>query len=114
MATDQKKVHPIIWVMLFIIGIISMIDLALAIYLLDPTSDYAFSMQEKNPMVVWIVRLTGDFSIFVPMKILGTIISLLSAKQLYVADRKRGSIVCSGVCPFQILLLAYLLFGPAF
>ena len=90
-----------------IIGLISLLDLILAVALLDPSS----LVQEKNPIVVELVRLTGDFSLFIPCKILGTLASLVIARKIYNINNKWGLSVCSGVCLFQLCLLMYLLFG---
>ena len=107
---NTDKVHPAVWIMLFTIFLISMIDLFLTVHLLDP-QDRRFAIDEKNPFIVWLVSLTNDFSIFIPAKILGTITCVLVAKKLYIANNNRGFWICSVVCFLQIMLLIYLFFG---
>lgn len=107
---NSDKVHPVVWFMLFVIFLISMIDLFLAVRLLEPQSK-RFAIDEKNPIIVWLVGLTDDFSIFIPAKILGTVICILLAKRLYIKNNNKGFLVCSVVCFLQIMLLIYLFFG---
>ena len=96
--------------MLAVIGIISAFDLVLAVWLLDPSSS-SFATQEKNPIIVQLAKLTGDFSLVIPLKILGTMVSLYITYRIYVKDARKGFVICCGVFFFQLLLLLYLSFG---
>ena len=105
----KKTTDFIFYAMWWTIGLISIFDLVLAVCLLDPSS--LSLLQEKNPIVVELVKLTGDFSLFIPCKLIGTIIALFVTKKIYNTDAKWGMSICAGVCLFQFCLLAYLLFG---
>lgn len=108
----SKKINDkILYSMLIMIGLISLLDLYLAITLLDPSNSISFKVLEKNPVIVRIVLLTGDFSIFIPCKIIGTAVSMFIIKRIYNKSRKWGTSICAGVFGFQLLLLGYLAFG---
>lgn len=108
---SKKLNDKILYSMLVAIGLISLFDLYLAVTLLDPSNSSGFKATEKNPVIVNIVLLTGDFSIFIPCKIIGTAVSMFITKRIYDKSRKRGTSICVGVFIFQLLLLAYLAFG---
>jgi len=108
---SQKTNDIIFYAMLVAIGLISLFDLYLAITLLDPSNSSAFEATEKNPIVVRMVLITGDFSLFIPLKIIGTVVSMLITKRIYNKNRKWGTSICAGVFVFQLALLAYLAFG---
>ena len=95
--------------MLAVVMLISMVDLMLAVWLLDPAE--GFHIQERNPIVVKLVSLTRDFRYFIPLKIIGTFISCGAAYSLYKKRHKLGFPVCVGLFCFQVVLLRYLCFG---
>lgn len=93
------------------IALISLIDLILAIWLLDPSRMEYFRAAEQNPMVVKLVELTGDMSLFIFCKIVGTIASVFIGKKVFEHNEKWGLSVAGGVLTFQLWLLYYLLYG---
>ncbi len=97
-------------IMLLLVGLISALDLVLAVWLLDPQSS-SFVVDERNPVIIQIVQLTGDFRLFIPLKIIGTLLSIFVAYKIYRGNTKLGFVITCGVFAFQVLLLFYLAFG---
>ena len=91
------------------IGLISLVDLYLALRFLDPKDIDALRQTEKNPIVVQLIEFTGDLSLFAVGKIIGTLIALFACSKIYGVNKTHGFAVCSGVFLFQIFLLMYLL-----
>ncbi|MQF98487.1 MAG: hypothetical protein FI729_03020 [SAR202 cluster bacterium] len=97
--------------MLLIICLISAIDLFLAIKLIDPSNELTLRLTEKNPVIVKMALITGDWSVVIPCKIFGTLLSVMTIIMIYRKNKRKGFFVCLGVFMFQILLLLYLVFG---
>ena len=97
--------------MLLIICLISAIDLFLAVTLIDPSNEFSLRLTEQNPVIVKMVLMTGDWSIVIPCKIFGTLLSVLTIVMIYRKNKRKGFFVCLGVFMFQVLLLLYLVFG---
>ena len=68
-------------IMLLLVGLISALALVLAVWLLDPQSS-SFVVDERNPVIIQIVQLTGDFRLFIPLKIIGTLLSIFVAYKI--------------------------------
>jgi hypothetical protein len=91
------------------IGLISLLDLYLALKFLNPDNIGALKQAEKNPLVVQLIEYSGDLSLFAVVKIVGTLAALLVCRQIYGINKIAGLAVCGGVCLFQVCLLIYLL-----
>ena len=104
-----KKYSTLFVFMWWSIGLISLIDLFLALATLDPNDMIALRQTEKNPWVVQMIEYTGDLSLFATVKIIGTLIVLFVCKKAYDIKKISGLAVCGGVCFFQLCLLIYLL-----
>jgi hypothetical protein len=91
------------------IGLISLIDLYLALKFLDPEDISSLRQTEENPLVVQLIEYSGDLSLFTVVKIVGTLAALLVCKKMYDINKPIGLAVCGGVCLFQLCLLMYLL-----
>ena len=107
----KKVTSALFYTMWSIVGIISVLDLALALWFLDPSHMADLRTQEKNPVVIKMIELSGDMSFFTVAKILGTLVSLWIVRKIYQRNKKWGLSVVSGMFIFQACLLYYLLFG---
>ena len=105
MNVTRKYLFYYMW---WAIGLISLIDLCLALATLDPNDMIALSQTEKNPWVVQMIEYTGDLSLFAILKILGTLVVLFVCKKMYDRNTTSGLAICGGVCLFQLCLLIYL------
>ena len=94
-----------------IIGMISLVDLFLALWLLDPDHMKEFRLTEKNPVVIELVELTGDMYLFIWCKVSGTILAIFFGKKIFDYSEKWGLTVTGGVLAFQLWLLYYLMYG---
>jgi len=103
--------NAMFYVMWLLVGAISLIDLFLALWFLDPSHMDFLRTQEKNPIVIKLIELTGDMSFFTVCKVVGTAVSLLIVRKIYLSNRKWGLSIVSGMFIFQACLLYYLLFG---
>ena len=107
MNVTRKYLFYYMW---WAIGLISLIDLCLALATLDPNDMIALRQTEKNPWVIQMIEYTGDLSLFAILKILGTLVVLFVCKKIYDIRKTRGLAVCGGVCLFQLCLLIYLFY----
>jgi len=105
MNVEKKYLFYYMW---WTIGLISLIDLCLALATLDPNDMIALRQTEKNPWVVQMIEYTGDLSLFAILKILGTLVVLFVCKKMYDRNTTSGLAICGGVCLFQLCLLIYL------
>ena len=105
MNVTRKYLFYYMW---WAIGLISLIDLCLALATLDPNDMIALRQTEKNPWVIQMIEYTGDLSLFAILKILGTLVVLFVCKKMYDRNTTSGLAICGGVCLFQLCLLIYL------
>ena len=105
MNVEKKYLFYYMW---WTIGLISLIDLCLALATLDPNDMIALRQTEKNPWVIQMIEYTGDLSLFAILKILGTLVVLFVCKKMYDRNTTSGLAICGGVCLFQLCLLIYL------
>ena len=72
---------------------------------------------EQNPIGTWLINLDGgDISLFMTVKMVGTMMVILSIPALFNLNRRYGLVCAGGITIFQCLLMAYfelghLLFG---
>lgn len=99
------------YIMWSVVGVVSVLDLFLALWFLDPSHMPTLKAQEKNPIVIKLIELSGDMSFFTTCKILGTLASLWIVRKIYQKNKKWGLSVVFGMFIFQTCLLYYLLFG---
>ena len=104
----EKKYSTLFYYMWWAIGLVSLIDLYLALRFLDPHDMDALRQTEKNPWVLQIIEYTGDLSLFAIGKIIGTMVVLFVCKKMYDRNTTSGLAICGGVCLFQLCLLIYL------
>ena len=104
----EKKYSTLFYYMWWAIGLVSLIDLYLALRFLDPHDMDALRQTEKNPWVLQIIEYTGDLSLFTVGKIMGTMVVLFVCKKMYDRNTTSGLAICGGVCFFQLCLLIYL------
>ena len=104
--TASKALFYFMW---WTIGLISLLDLYLALKFLNPSDMTSLRTQEKNPLVVKLIEYSGDLTIFAVWKIVGTLAALFICKKLYESKKNMGLMVCSGAFLCQIYLLSYLL-----
>jgi len=107
----NKWCRILFYTMWSVVGIISAFDLFLALWFLDPNCMEALKDQEKNPLVIKLIELSGDMSLFTICKVLGTLVSLFVVLKIFTHNRKWGLSIVSGIFIFQVCLLYYLLFG---
>ena len=105
MNVTRKYLFYYMW---WTIGLISLIDLCLALATFDPNDMIALRQTEKNPWVIQMIEYTGDLSLFAILKILGTLVVLFVCKKMYDRNTTSGLAICGGVCLFQLCLLIYL------
>ena len=105
MNVTRKYLFYYMW---WAIGLISLIDLCLALATFDPNDMIALRQTEKNPWVIQMIEYTGDLSLFAILKILGTLVVLFVCKKMYDRNTTSGLAICGGVCLFQLCLLIYL------
>ena len=109
MNTRTKCSAILFYCMWWSIGLISLVDLYLALRFLDPKDIDTLRQTEKNPFVLQLIEFTGDLSLFAVVKIIGTLIALFACNKIYNDNKTYGFAVCGGVFLFQIFLLIYLL-----
>jgi hypothetical protein len=106
----DKVCRILFYAMWSMIGIISALDLFLALRFLDPACMDTLRSQEKNPIVVKMIELSGDMSFFTICKVFGTLTALFVVRKIFLHNRKWGLSIVSGMFIFQVCLLFYLLF----
>ena len=94
--------------MWYIVGLISLLDLYLGVKFLPINNIIHLQNQEKNPIIVMLISMSGDTSLFVVCKIVGTISVLAIIKWMYTLSFKWGISVCFSVFVAQVSLLFYL------
>lgn len=104
----QKKGSIIFFsIQWLIIGFISAFDSYCSIKYRDFLYEF-----EQNPIGRYLIELdNGDVSLFIMIKIMGTILTLGILILLFLYNSKIGQISCFGVCTFQLFLLIYLCFA---
>ena len=105
MNVTRKYLFYYMW---WAIGLISLIDLCLALATFAPNDMIALRQTEKNPWVIQMIEYTGDLSLFAILKILGTLVVLFVCKKMYERTTTSGLLICGGVCLVQLCLLIYL------
>tara|TARA_Y100000296_G_scaffold85345_1_gene121018 strand:+ start:717 stop:1034 length:318 start_codon:yes stop_codon:yes gene_type:complete len=91
---------------LAVTGLVSLIDLYLAV----KWGEYLYHY-EKNPIVLKMMEISGDLSIFVVAKVVGTLLALFLMKKIYDRSSKWGFSVGVPILLFQLSLLYYLFLG---
>ena len=67
---------------------------------------------EQNPIGMWLISLDGgDVSLFMTVKMVGTMLVILSIPALYCYRRKWGLTCAAGLTVFQCLLMVYFEIG---
>ena len=103
---ETKIKNGMFYSILVATGLISLVDLYLAI----KWQEYLYA-HEKNPIVLKMLEISGDLSIFVVAKVFGTLLALFVMKKIYDRSAKWGFSIGVPIFLCQLSLLYYLFLG---